>query len=305
MAVDLPAKQVGLSANPMKDLQKKIILLIIILTMFYVLEHFIVRMGSYDSISPFIYLIGITAVTLNIMMPFLWHSPISVPFGIWTAFYALVRVLISHSQPIDANEFTYTFMLIQIILLFYLIFLARDSALVLRDFENAVEDITFASSKRGVKTIIEAEDEIQKEVKRSRRYQRVLSLAVIEPEPASVEVTFNRTVHEIQRAMMGRYVALSIGRVIRQHIRPMDLMVEQDDVGRFIIICPETSHYGVNKLTERIRTVVAEQLGIVVLTGTSSFPDEALSFEELVEKAEQEIWPALEGNIHTSAYSET
>lgn len=69
----------------------------------------------------------------------------------------------------------------------------------------------------------------------------------------------------------------------------MDTVLEDRKNGRFIILCPEIDGQNSTVLIERIRMAVSRQLGIEVQCGTASFPDTALTFEELVNRAESQL----------------
>jgi hypothetical protein len=56
----------------------------------------------------------------------------------------------------------------------------------------------------------------------------------------------------------------------------------RDPVGRFIALCPETGPDNVTFLAKRISDAVEVQTGLRVRYGISSFPDEALNFEDLL-----------------------
>ncbi len=61
---------------------------------------------------------------------------------------------------------------------------------------------------------------------------------------------------------------------------------DQQDQGRFIILSPESDVGGATALAERIRVAAEQQLGVAVTYGIASFPQDALTFEELVAYAE-------------------
>jgi hypothetical protein len=60
---------------------------------------------------------------------------------------------------------------------------------------------------------------------------------------------------------------------------------------RFIIICPEVDQAGASFLAEKVCTVIERNLGVDVRCGAASFPDMALTFEELIAQAEKSEMP--------------
>ena len=63
-----------------------------------------------------------------------------------------------------------------------------------------------------------------------------------------------------------------------------DLLI-QDHIGRFIILCPETDLENARFLAERTYKIIEERTGQLVHYGVASFPDEALTFEDLLHLA--------------------
>ncbi len=99
----------------------------------------------------------------------------------------------------------------------------------------------------------------------------------------------NRSIQDVQRAMMSRYVASSMVRVLDNALRRTDLMLQHREAGRFVLICPETDPASLKGLIERIRSAASQRLGVSVNCGIASFPDGALTFDELLNKAESQL----------------
>ena len=76
-----------------------------------------------------------------------------------------------------------------------------------------------------------------------------------------------------------------ISEIINVQARRLDLIVKQDQPERFILICPETSASNSNTLIRRIQSTVETNLGVAVSWGMSTFPEDALTFEDLLHKA--------------------
>jgi len=57
-------------------------------------------------------------------------------------------------------------------------------------------------------------------------------------------------------------------------------------------LCPETNAASSEILRQRIQTAVKSSLGVSLTIGVASFPDDALTFEELLHKASAKLLPA-------------
>jgi hypothetical protein len=159
----------------------------------------------------------------------------------------------------------------------------------LSEFEDAVKKITFTSNNRRIRQLEEATEEIQAEMFRSRHYHHPLSVIMVEPEAESVQNTLHRAVQEVQKSMMNSYIVNTMAQTLSQYLRQTDLILEQREQGRFLILCPDTNSQDLDLLVEYVKTVATEQLGTAVTCGMSTFPDQAITFEELVNQAETKL----------------
>ena len=71
----------------------------------------------------------------------------------------------------------------------------------------------------------------------------------------------------------------------------MDILATDHKAERLVIISPETSVQDTTQVLERIQAVVGRELGISIVLSTATFPDQAYSFEGLLEIAEKELNP--------------
>jgi hypothetical protein len=75
------------------------------------------------------------------------------------------------------------------------------------------------------------------------------------------------------------------------------MVLAQKERDRFIVVCPETDTVSSKNLAERIRSVAAEQMGLQVACGVASFPDDALTFRELVRQADSSVKTLLHDRL--------
>jgi hypothetical protein len=88
----------------------------------------------------------------------------------------------------------------------------------------------------------------------------------------------------LQHDVLTRLSNARIGQAIGEAVRQTDLLI-QDHIGRFIILCPETDLENARFLAERTYKIIEERTGQLVNYGIASFPDEALTFEDLLHLA--------------------
>ena len=277
----------------MKHLARSIITLLIGLAVFFNMERMDFGQQNVIDIQTFVYVLGILAVLAVIMIPAMWNTPLPVSLALWLGLYLLCRLSFFSSRPMLGGVYTYL-STTEVALLSILVLLAHNVGRGLHDFEEAVKNITLSDVNRRVRNMDEAIEDIRMELVRSRRHQRPLTVMVIEAKPESIRAVLHRTVQEVQRAMMTRYVVTSLARVIGNQLRRTDMVLDQRDRGRFVILSPDTNVASSSVVVGRIQAAAAEQLGVSIACGLASFPDDALTFEELVHRAEGHLQESME-----------
>lgn len=271
----------------MMHLRRSIIALLFGLTFFFNIERMDFGQKNIIDIQTFVYIVGIIAVLSVITIPTLWKSPLPVSLLLWLGVYLLCKLLIFSGRPILGGIHTYL-SITEAALLSLMVALAHNVGRGLHDFEEAVKNITLSDVSRRVRRLDESIEDVRMELARSRRHQRPLTVMVVEAKPESIQVALHRTVQEVQRAMMTRYVVTSLARVIGNQLRRTDMVLDQRDRGRFVILSPDTNVASSTVVVDRIQSA-AEQLGVSLACGIASFPDDALTFEELVHRAEANL----------------
>jgi len=272
----------------MRHLRQLVIASLIGLTLLFNIERLDFGKENIIDIDSFVYVLGFLAALAIIILPLFWRSPISMVITFWIGVYFLCKLFIFNQRPLLGGLYTYL-SITEITLLTISIWFAHILARAIRDFEKAVENITLRSPSRRIRQINDAAEDIQIEMFRSRHHHHPLSVVVIEPKPESIQSTLHRAVQEVQQTMLRNYVINSMAQTIGKYLRRTDLILEQRDQGRFIILCPETNARELKLLVEYIQTIAKKQLGTAVACGVATFPDEALTFEELVQQAETHL----------------
>ncbi len=277
----------------MKNLKWTTILLFICLAILFNIERLDFGKENVININSFVYVLAIISVILIIILPQLWRASSLIPVVLFLGVYFLCKTAVFKSSPLIGGIHTYV-TITEITLLTIILWLAGNLSDSLKDFAEALEDFAMSGIKGRAKPLHKGIEDAQTEMLRSRRYGRPLGLIVVEPEPTSISVAKNLFIQEVQHAMMSHYVFTRVGNVISDLLRRTDMIMEQREKGRYVILCPETESSRFKILTERIQQSIAEQINVTVSCGVSSFPDESFTFEELVKKAENHLFPPFE-----------
>ena len=275
----------------MKHLSRSAILLLTTLALFFNVERLDFGEANVIDIASFVYVLGLAAVLSLILIPILQRSNVAVSIALWTSIYLSSKFLLFHffkGRPLLGGLFTYL-TITELVFILILVWLSHNFAAGLYEFEEAVKRITFSDSNRRIRQYHEADEDIQVEMFRSRHNHHPLSIIVVEPDAQSLQTTLHRLVQEFQQTMLSSYVINNMAQTLSKYLRRTDLILEQREKGRFIIVCPETNANDSELLVEYIQNVALEQLGTSVVYGLATFPKEAVTFEELVRQAESKL----------------
>ena len=270
----------------MKKLPLSIILLLFFMAFFYNLERFDVGSQSIANINTFVYVLLTFAIIFIVMMRFFRRIHIAWALLFWLAIYASLKLFILDPDAFWGGYDTYI-TIIEIGMLSAGVAIASWVGYNLDDFEDAVENITFSEIKRAC-NIKDASELIKNEIYRSRRFNHQMTMIMVEPVKGSREIILNQSVREVQESMISRYVSISLARALYDNIRRTDLLIEQPEKGRFIVLTVETEKQASTRVVSKINEAAAS-IGAEVAIGVCAFPDDALTLDEMLDRAEVDL----------------
>jgi len=236
-------------------------------------------------IQTFVYFLSAAAVLSTILLPEYWRPPdVYLVLG-WLIVYMFVKTVIITTRPLFGGIYTYL-TITEMAMLGLMVLTAYRVAKEIYQLEDTVSTVTLGDVSERVKRLDQADDDISKELARSRRYNTPLSVMVLKVEPEDMEFNVQHAAKEILQGMMKRYTANKLIRMLDRDLRRSDIVIDQPKDDYVAILLPETSTEGTAILADRIREVAQKQLGLHLSSGCASFPRDALTFEDLLNQAE-------------------
>jgi GGDEF domain-containing protein len=275
----------------MITLERSVFFLIIYLTIFFNIERVDLGQENFIDISSILYVLVLVVLLLILAFPIITRMNLATILVLWVVFYLGIRLAILPFYPRAIWGGIYTYLTItEISLSAIAVILVIQVRRQLTDFRQAVENLTLAGLTHRIQHRDQAIDDIQKEFLRTRRHRYNLSVLVVQPDPSSVKISLNRSVLETQRQMMTRYATTNIMRLASNMFRRTDLIVDQViDKDSFVILLTDTDPDSADEVAKRFQTLVDNTMGVKINIGLAAFPDEGLTFDELVNKADQKI----------------
>lgn len=268
----------------MTNLRKAIILLSLHLMVVFNLERLDVPELNVVDVQGFLYPLILLVVFLTLFVSALHQASVYFSLTLWLGIYFALHLVVFRAQPLVGGVYTYL-TITELAFLTVTVFLAYDLAQRIREYETVIEQVTLPKTGRKIYGWTEASEDIKSEFVRSRRHNRSLSLMVVEPAGSTLQPDLQRPLRDLQKMMVNRYLSASLAQLISKEARRTDMIVEQEDHNSFILLCPETTQNGASIFAERIQAIAKEKLGVPVSFGIASFPEDAITFDDLLQKA--------------------
>jgi hypothetical protein len=160
------------------------------------------------------------------------------------------------------------------------------------DFVETVRGLLFSELDNRVYAPAQAEPMVKREMQYSRRANRPLSVMVLDTKGRGKQ-DLPATAAEIQQLLTKRHSMVALTRVITRTLRRTDFVLDRTADGRLVLVMPEIRKEQAETIISRLNDQVQRRLGLGVQAGIASFPDQGVTFEELVLQAEQDLQPHL------------
>jgi len=235
--------------------------------------------------ASYFYLGVMIAVPVTLFFPSISRVSSFVPLLVWAGIYLVLLQMIDRN--LSANEGEFSVIILEFALLEAGVWFAHQLALQIGHAESIMDALALSAFPNRAHSIEEENQRIGIELRRSRRYHRPLSLVVIESESEDQKTT-REMLRSIQHDLLNRFTSARVGQIIDDRVRQTDLVM-RDHRGRFVVLCPETELENTILLAKRIAQAVKERTNLHVLWGVAAFPEEALTFDDLLQKATERL----------------
>jgi len=274
----------------MKQLRWYYLYIIIIMVVFFNIERLDFGQQNAINIQTEIYILGSAAVILTLMIPRMNRAPVSALLIFWTTIYLAFKVTPLAEHPLFGGVY-YFLTITELIFILLLVYLTQHLARILAEYVSATKILSMAGIDASLPDLQEVDEQIQSEINRSRHFSRSMSVVLVRADLNSTQIVLPSLLAEVQASFIQRYLNAKVAHIIKKEMRRMDILATDHKAERLVIISPETSVHDTTLVLERIQGAVGRELGISIVLSTASFPDQAYSFEGLLEIAEKELNP--------------
>jgi len=258
------------------------------MAVFFNIERLDFNQQNLINIQSEIYILGFVAVILTLTVPGLNRKPVGLFLFFWAGVYLAIKLLPLDEVPLFGGIYNYI-TITELVFILTLVFLAHQLAQILVEYTAATEFLSLAGIDVSVPDVKEIDVQIQSEVNRSRRFSRSMSVILVKADINSTKIVLPSLLAEVQASFIQRYLNAKVAQIIKKDLRRMDLLAIDQKEERLVIINPETNVQDTHVILQRIKDAVDRELGIEIALSTASFPDQAYSFEDLLDVAEKNL----------------
>jgi len=264
----------------MADLRRNFSLLVIYLLLLFSLEFVHIENQPIFDFEIGFYWVMTAAIVLTLIVPWIRSLSIYSLLALWGGVFIVVSLLfLSRSE----NEFTKS-TLVSFLFVEVAVWVAHQMSQTLDAVEALVRGLANHSYPNRTLSLNGSIQQIDTEFSRSRRHSRPLTLLLVQPEKITGDEQ-QLAYKELRQDLLQHFANARIGQLIAESARSTDLIIEDEKKGLFLVLCTETEREKSPTLGRRITNNITDKLKSRVKWGTASFPEDALTMDELIKVA--------------------
>jgi hypothetical protein len=274
--------------------------LFVIATIWFFGLYNIERLAEPINIASFVYVFVAVCAVLIMLLPRLQKMPTHWLAGLALVSFLSLKLQLGYGLFGQQLPLTVT----EICAIGVTMFLATQIGQRLEELRAVVTNLTIGQAGAGTQPFVEGQGQIYREIRRARRHQRPVTLlaisvtedvADVSTERFNRDVPLRRFIAEIQKELVEKYTQTRVAELLIENFEDSAVITQRDD--HFVTLLPETNQEEAVEIVNQLQETLTEKMGLHLKVGISTFPDEAVTFENLLERAEAKMTGA---NINTA-----
>jgi hypothetical protein len=185
------------------------------------------------------------------------------------------------------SDFGLPLIITEMVSIIITIFLSSKVSRRINGLRTEILRLTVGSASVAARPFHTAQADCYREIRRARHYNRPAAILSISPTKESVDLSINRFIAEAQNSIIRQYIVARTADLLHTALKETDVITMRND--HFLVLLPETTNEHLPIILERLQKSAQDSLGLTLNVGVSSFPDDAVTFESLVESAEERM----------------
>lgn len=240
------------------------------------------------SLSPYAYMIMIACAILPILYPTKGISSLAV---LSTSVVLLIGLKVWNGGTIDAESLPR--MAVETGAIGLTIILANLLGTQVNAIQQIFEDAGLSKLQKNVDSFDAGQTSIYREIRWSRRYHRSATLLAVSIDGDSLEKLLeqsrkrdltHRLMNVMQREVWRTYALSQLAKLLVDELGDSAIITQRKE--HFVILLAEVDREQSHDIVARLKTKAEEKLGVRLNIGAALFPDEEVTFEMLLVRAE-------------------
>ena len=165
------------------------------------------------------------------------------------------------------------------------VLLVRSAAICLSESDRALSIALFGNDPQVARPFEAGQSRMYAEVRRARNHTRPLTLVTAMPVGQVSAPVVEELTCRFREQLMKRYIDSEVARVLAAHLGETDVLSLRDD--HFVAVMPERDRDVAQALIAEVADEIHEKLGLELRAGTAYFPNDELTLDMLLERAEK------------------
>lgn len=251
----------------------------VILTVWMVFLFNVERLIRPVDINKYTYVLAALVVLIILLIPASRGVPMWLMVGIPSVLLVLLQIW--DHEGVWGKDLPVTVTEISSVILTGL--LTRRLAWCMFEFEDSVDKIAIDYMGTTAGSIGQEQGIMYNELKRARLYKRPLSLLLIEIDPQALKGQLSEMFSNYRTSLLSQMAMAKICRALDQTLFDTDIIAR--DHNSFIVMLPELNQQSCGKVISKVNKAVKMDMGIECRMAVASFPEDAVTFERLLEIA--------------------
>jgi len=276
----------------MSKITKLLLWLLLYLTIALNLDQIQVNGQTLIELHPLFHFFTGVVVILCLIIFSLRQMPQPLLMLTFSIVYIALRLTIRQNVVSPGESDRFYGIILELALMNLGVFLAHRFTQYLSELEDLINTSILGQSKRQIFDLNQVSDMVEGEFNRGRRYNYPISALIIDSKVdiiGQVSASPSRVAEDIAQRIRTKYLSARLTKSISEQIRQSDMIVRLDKGSKVLVLFPETPPENARMLANRLQDRAIRELGVSFTYGIASFPQDALTFRAVLNKAESEL----------------
>jgi hypothetical protein len=241
------------------------------------------RLNSDINIASFVYIYAAAWAVLIILVPRLQRINRFVLLVVAFLPYVILKQYLGYSMLGAQLSIT----VFEAAALGLTLLLVGGTAHRLEAIQEIIANLTIGNLKEKTTPFETGQGRLYQEIRRARYFEHPATLLSLSVTEESIEFSLDHFIVEAQGTIINQFISAHIAQLLVRQLKDCDLITQNGN--HFVVLLPETNFDDAVNTIEKLKQAARKELNLELKVGVSTFPDEAVTLESLVERAQENM----------------